>query len=87
MADLPICIAEAQQLARAAQAAEQDYQEAYRTIKGLQPHLAHFGEPQYDALPQYGMPSPIGVEWSRHPEYQALANGNWFLGVPGGPRP
>jgi seryl-tRNA synthetase len=54
MADLPVVIAEAQQLARAAQAAESDYREAYRTIKGLQHHLAHFGEPQYDGPPSTG---------------------------------
>lgn len=87
MTDLPIVIAEAQQLARAAQSLDQEYIDAEREMRTLQHHLAHFGEPQYDGLPRFGVASPIGEEWSRHPEYQALANGNWFLGVPGGPRP
>jgi chromosome segregation ATPase len=86
MVDLPVVLAEAKQLARAAQALEQEYQDAEREMRSLQHHLAHFGEPQYDALPRFGVSSPISAEWHRHPEYLALANGNWFTGVAGGPR-
>jgi chromosome segregation ATPase len=84
--DLPIVIAEAQQLARQAQSLDQEYRDAEGEMRTLQHNLAHFGQAQYDALPRYGVSSPIAAEWNRHPEYQALANGNWFTGVVGGPQ-
>jgi chromosome segregation ATPase len=86
MVDLPVVIAEAQQLARAAQALDQEYRDAEMEMRTLQHHLNHFGEAQYGGPPRFGTGSPIAAEWQRHPEYQALANGNWFTGLTGGPR-
>ena len=85
MVDLPIVVAECQQLARTAIALEQESQEAEREMKILQYQLAHFGEPQY-SVPRFAVSSPIAAEWNRNPHYQALANGNWFVGVVGGPQ-
>jgi hypothetical protein len=85
MVDLPIVVAECQQLARTAVALEQESQEAEREMKILQYHLAHFGEPQY-SVPRFAVSSPIAAEWHNNPHYQALANGNWFTGVVGGPQ-
>jgi chromosome segregation ATPase len=86
MVDLPVVIAEAQQLARAAQALDQEYKAAEGEMRALQHHLNHFGEAQYDMLPRFGTGSPIAAEWQRHPEYQALANGLWHTGLVNAPR-
>jgi chromosome segregation ATPase len=86
MIDLPVVIAEAQQLARAAQALDQEYRDAEMEMRALQHHLNHFGEAQYDGLPRFGTGSPIAAEWDRHPEYLALANGLWHTGLVNAPR-
>jgi chromosome segregation ATPase len=86
MVDLPVVIAEAQQLARAAQALDQEYRDAEGQMRALQHHLNHFGEAQYDGPPRFGTGSPIAAEWQRHPEYLALANGLWHTGLVNAPR-
>jgi chromosome segregation ATPase len=86
MVDLPVVIAEAQQLARQAQSLDQEYKAADGEMRALQHHLNHFGEAQYGGPPRFGTGSPISVEWDRHPEYQALANGNWHTGLLNAPR-
>jgi chromosome segregation ATPase len=86
MVDLPVVIAEAQQLARSAQALDQEYKDAEGEMRALQHHLNHFGEAQYAGPPRFGTGSPIAAEWDRHPEYQALANGLWHTGLVNAPR-
>jgi hypothetical protein len=86
MIDLPVVIAEAQQLARAAQALDQEYRDAEMEMRALQHHLDHFGEAQYDGPPRFGTGSPIAAEWDRNPHYQALANGLWHTGLSNAPR-
>jgi hypothetical protein len=86
MVDLPVVIAEAQQLARAAQALDQEYWDAEGEMRALQHHLNHFGEAQYAGPPRFGTGSPIAAEWQRHPEYQALANGLWHTGLVNAPQ-
>jgi chromosome segregation ATPase len=86
MIDLPVVIAEAQQLARAAQALDQEYRDAEMEMRALQHNLAHFGEAQYDGPPRFGTSSPIAAEWDRNPHYQALANGLWHTGLSNAPQ-
>jgi hypothetical protein len=86
MIDLPVVIAEAQQLARSAQALDQEYRDAEMEMRALQHHLNHFGEAQYDGPPRFGTGSPIAAEWDRNPHYQALANNLWHTGLSNAPR-
>jgi chromosome segregation ATPase len=86
MVDLPVVIVEAQQLARAAQALDQEYKAAEMEMRTLQHHLNHFGEAQYAGPPRFGTGSPITAEWDRYPEYLALANGLWHTGLVNAPR-
>jgi hypothetical protein len=86
MIDLPVVIAEAQQLARAAQSLDQEYRDAEGEMRTLQHHLNHFGEAQYDGPPRFGTGSPIAAEWDRNPHYQALANGLWHTGLSNAPQ-
>ncbi len=80
LADLPVIIAEAQQVARAALADEQDLQEAEREAKLLRAQLAHFDDPQF-SVPRIVLSAPVTAAFERNPEYRSLANGTWYTGL------
>jgi hypothetical protein len=87
LADLPIVVAELQQMARAALADEADLQAAYQEIKYLHHQLAHFGQASFAGQPRYAVPAPVSAAFERHPEYRALSNKKWYIGQAGGPVP
>lgn len=87
LADLPVIIAEAQQMARAALADEADLQEAEREAKHLRLSLAHFDDPQFSA-PRLILSAPVSAAFEHHPQYRSLSNGTWYIGTadPSAPR-
>lgn len=85
MADLPVVLAELEQLARAALADEQELQAADMDLRANQVALEHFDSPQVPLPGRVILPRPVTTMFERDPRYRALSNGAWMVGIGGGP--
>jgi hypothetical protein len=82
LAELPVAVREVQDLARDALAHEQAMENAAHQAHTIRHQLAQFDDATV-SVPRFSVSRPVSAAFERHPEYRALSNRNWFLGVPG----
>jgi hypothetical protein len=81
-AELPVMTAALQQLAREALAVEEQFISVKSSAHLLRHQVQFFDDPQL-SVPRLSRAGPVSALFSEHPEYRALANNNWFIGIPG----